>query len=216
MTRIYLVDDHAIVREGLRAVLVNHGHHVVGEAADVPSAIEGILQLQPEVVLLDLGLQGRSGLDLIARLQQRQLDVKVVMLTMSSQPRHVSEAWRLGAKAYVLKGSHSSTVLQAIAAAHNGVRFLDPALATLNGDLVSGSTAEDKLAGLSLREREVMLMVVNGLSSAAIGAQLNLSPKTVDTYRSRLMQKLGVGDVTSLVRLAVREGVIDAEIAQAA
>ncbi len=212
MTRIYLVDDHAIVREGLRAVLVNHGHHVVGEAADVPSAMEGILQFEPQVVLLDLGLQGRSGLDLIARLRQRQLDVKVVMLTMSSQPRHVSEAWRLGANAYVLKGSHSSTVLQAIAAAQNGERFLDPALASLNGDLVSGNAAEDKLAGLSLREREVMLMVVNGLSSAVIGVQLNLSPKTVDTYRSRLMQKLGVNDVTSLVRFAVREGFIDADI----
>jgi two-component system, NarL family, invasion response regulator UvrY len=216
MTRIYLVDDHTIVREGLRAVLVNHGHHVVGEAADVPSAIEGILRLSPQVVLLDLGLQGRSGLDLIARLQQRQLDVKVVMLTMSSQPRHVSEAWRLGASAYVLKGSHSSTVLDAIAAAQNGTRFLDPALAQLNGDLVSGATPEDRLAGLSLREREVMLMVVNGLSSAAIGVQLNLSPKTVDTYRSRLMQKLGVADVTSLVRLAVREGVIDSEWMNAA
>jgi two-component system, NarL family, invasion response regulator UvrY len=216
MTRIYLVDDHAIVREGLRAVLVNHGHQVVGEAADVPSAIEGILHSEPQVVLLDLGLQGRSGLDLIARLQQRQLDVKVVMLTMSSQPRHVSEAWRLGANAYVLKGSHSSTVLNAIAAAQNGTRFLDPALSQLNGDLVSGSTPEDRLAGLSLREREVMLMVVNGLSSAAIGGQLSLSPKTVDTYRSRLMQKLGVSDVTSLVRLAVREGVIDGELMNAA
>jgi two-component system, NarL family, invasion response regulator UvrY len=215
MTRIYLVDDHAIVREGLRAVLVNHGHQVVGEAADVPAAIDGILRFEPQVVLLDLGLQGRSGLDLIGRMQQRQLNVKVVMLTMSSQPRHVSEAWRLGATAYVLKGSHSSTVLQAIAAAQNGIRFLDPALSQLNGDLVSGSASEDRLAGMSLREREVMHMVVNGMSSSAIGTHLNLSPKTVDTYRSRLMQKLGVKDVTSLVRLAVREGLIDGELPKA-
>ena len=199
------------MREGLRAVLVSRGHDVVGEACDVPSAMEGILLLAPQVVLLDLGLQGRSGLDLMVRLHQRQSSVRVVVLTMSSQPRDVSEAWRLGAGGYVLKGSHSSVVLQAIVSAQNGERYLDPALAALNGDLVGGNAPEDRMASLSLREREVMGMVVNGLSSAAIGLNLNLSPKTVDTYRSRLMQKLGVSDVTSLVRLAVREGVIDTQ-----
>ena len=212
MTRIFLVDDHAMVREGLRAVFAANGHEVVGEAADVPAAIDGIVRLAPGIVVLDLGLEGRSGLDLLARLQQRGVTARVVVLTMSSQPRHVAEAWRLGAAGYVLKGSHTSTVLQAIAAAQRGGRFLDPALAALNGDVVGGVAPGDRLAALSLREREVMLLVVNGHSSAAIGAQLSLSPKTVDTYRSRLMLKLDVPDLAALVRYAVREGLIETAI----
>ena len=212
MTRIFLVDDHAMVREGLRAVFVANGFDVVGEAADVPAAMEGIVRLAPGIVLLDLGLEGRSGLDLLARLQQRGVAARVVVLTMSSQPRHVAEAWRLGAAGYVLKGSHASVVLQAIATAQRGGRFLDPALTAFNGDLVGGVAAEDRLSSLSLREREVMLLVVNGHSSAAIGAQLNLSPKTVDTYRSRLMLKLDVPDLAALVRYAVREGLIETSI----
>lgn len=212
MTRIFLVDDHAMVREGLRAVFVANGHEVVGEAADVPAAMDGIVRLAPGIVVLDLGLEGRSGLDLLARLQQRGVTARVVVLTMSSQPRHVAEAWRLGAAGYVLKGSHASTVLQAIATAQRGGRFLDPALTALNGDVVGGVAAEDRMAALSLREREVMLLVVNGHSSAAIGAQLSLSPKTVDTYRSRLMLKLDVPDLAALVRYAVREGLIETAI----
>lgn len=212
MTRVFLVDDHAMVREGLRAVFVANGLEVVGEAGDVATAMEGIVRLEPDIVLLDLGLEGRSGLDLLARLQQRQSAARVVVLTMSSQPRHVAEVWRLGAAAYVLKGSHGSTVLQAIATARRGGRFLDPALARLNGDIVGGVEPDDRTAQLSLREREVMLLVVNGHSSAAIAVQLHLSSKTVDTYRSRLMQKLGVADVAALVRFAVREGLIDPKI----
>ena len=209
MTRIFVVDDHAMVREGLRAVFVAKGHQVVGEAADVPAAMEGIVKLAPDIVVLDLGLEGRSGLDLLARLQQRASSARVVVLTMSSQPRHVAEAWRLGAAGYVLKGSHGSVVLQAITTAQQGGRFLDPALNSLNGDLVGGVALADRMALLSLREREVMLLVVNGHSSAAIGAQLNLSPKTVDTYRSRLMLKLEVPDLPALVRYAVREGFVE-------
>ena len=210
MKRIFLVDDHAMVREGLRAVFVAKGHDVVGEAADVPAAMEGIVRLAPDIVVLDLGLEGRSGLDLLARLQQRGCTARVVVLTMSSQPRHVAEAWRLGAAAYVLKGSHTSVVLQAIGTAQQGGRFLDPALNRFNGDLVGGVAPDDRLALLSQREREVMLLVVNGHSSAAIATQLNLSPKTVDTYRSRLMQKLDVPDLPALVRYAVREGLLEA------
>ena len=209
MTRIFVVDDHAMVREGLRAVFVAKGHQVVGEAADVPAAMAAIVKLEPDIVVLDLGLEGRSGLDLLARLQQRACTARVVVLTMSSQPRHVAEAWRLGAAGYVLKGSHGSVVLQAIATAQQGGRFLDPALNRFNGDLVGGVAPEDRMALLSLREREVMLLVVNGHSSAAIAAQLNLSPKTVDTYRSRLMLKLEVPDLPALVRYAVREGFVE-------
>lgn len=209
MSRIVVVDDHAIVRDGLRAVLTAHGHEVVGEADDAALAIEVIVRSQPDVVLLDLGLVGRSGLDVLARMQQRQVRARAVILTMSSQPRHVAEAWRMGAAGYVLKGSHSCTVLDAITAASAGTRYLDPALAEMGEDLLLGGEAEDGLATLSLREREVLLLVVNGHSSGEIGDRLHLSPKTVDTYRSRLMRKVGVADVAGLVKVAVREGLID-------
>ena len=211
MNRIYLVDDHAIVRTGLRAVLESHGMTVVGESADVQVALVGIASLAPDIVVLDLGLEGRSGLELLSRLQQRRQATRVVVLTMSSQPHHLAEAWRLGATAYVLKGSHGRVLLDAVASAQRGERFLDPALDALADNLLGGVMPEDRLAQLSIREREVMLLVVNGQSSAAIGLLLNLSSKTVDTYRSRLMLKLGINDVTGLVRFAVREGVIDRE-----
>ena len=209
MSRIYLVDDHAIVREGLRTVLAANGHQTVGEAADAPAAIEGILQLEPDLVLLDVGLDGRSGLDVLARLQQRRAAARVVVLTMSSQPGHVSQALRLGAAAYVLKGSRTETLLLAIGTALRGGQFLDPALPRFDDPAPTGSvTAADRLAVLSAREREVMLLVVDSHSSAAIAERLHLSAKTVDTYRSRLMNKLGVDDVVGLVRFAIREGVV--------
>jgi two-component system, NarL family, invasion response regulator UvrY len=208
MSRVFLVDDHALLREGLRAVLAENGHQVVGEAADVPSAIEAILRLAPDIVVLDLGLDGRSGLDLLERMRQHRSAARVVVFTMSAQPHHVAEAWRLGVAAYVLKGSPGSTVLQAIATAQRGARFIDSALGALQADL-GGAGPDDRMAQLSEREREVMLLVVQGHSSAAIGERLHLSPKTVDTYRSRLMQKIGVPDLAALVRFAVRQGLID-------
>jgi two-component system, NarL family, invasion response regulator UvrY len=209
MSRIYLVDDHTLVREGLRTVLAAHGHTTVGEAADAATAIEGIVLLQPDLVLLDLGLGGRSGLDVLARLQQRRLPTRVVVLTMSSQPGHVNEAQRLGAAAYVLKGSHTDSLLLAIGTVLRGGQFLDPALTRFD-DRRSASSVDngDRLARLSSREREVLLLVMDSQTSAAIGERLHLSSKTVDTYRSRLMSKLGVEDVVGLVRFAIREGVI--------
>jgi two-component system, NarL family, invasion response regulator UvrY len=212
MSRIYLVDDHTIVREGLRTVLAAHGHTTVGEAADATTATEGILRLEPDGVLLDIGLDGRSGLDVLARLQQRRLATRVVVLSMSSQPGHVNEALRLGAAAYVMKGSPTDTLLSAINTALRGGQYLDPALPRFDDELAGvGIDTEDRMARLSSREREVLLLVMDSHTSAAIGERLHLSSKTVDTYRSRLMSKLGVEDVVGLVRFAIREGVVPAD-----
>jgi DNA-binding NarL/FixJ family response regulator len=104
MSRVYLVEDHQIMRDGLRALLEARGHTVVGESADPTEALADLLHLDPEVLLLDLSLAGRSGLELQAELQRRHLPVRTVVLTMSAQPHQVAEALRLGASAYVLKG----------------------------------------------------------------------------------------------------------------
>ncbi len=209
MSSIYLVDDHAMLREGLRAVLEAAGHRVVGESADPTEALGALTTLAPELLLLDLSLGARSGFELLSELHRRRHPVRTIVLTMSAQPRHVAEAMRLGAAGYVLKGSPSGELLRAIEAAAQGRRHLGTEVAELAAAALTDPGA-DPLALLSPRERQIIAMVVRGQSSAAIGEALHLSPKTVDTYRSRLMHKLGVADVPALVRLAVRTGLIDA------
>jgi two-component system, NarL family, invasion response regulator UvrY len=206
MTRLYLIDDHALVRDGLRAVLEGGGHTVVGDAAEPTPALADLARLKPDIVLLDLSLGERSGFELLEELQRRKLDARVIVLSMSSQPRHVAEALRLGALGYVLKGSPSIELLEAVQAVSQGRRYLGHSEAelALRGLTESGSGAQ----ALSPRERQVLVMVARGASSTAIGEQLHLSPKTVDTYRSRLMAKLELADVPALVRWAIREGLV--------
>jgi DNA-binding NarL/FixJ family response regulator len=211
MTRLYLVDDHQIMREGLRAMLEAVGHQVVGESADPTEALADLLRLRPDVLLLDLNLGGRSGFELLAELQRRHLPTRCVILTMSAQPRQVAEALRMGACAYVLKGSAASDLLSAIDAAVHGKKHLGPEVADLALQVFTQHDEADPLSTLSPRERQIISMVVNGQSSAKIGLELHLSPKTVATYRSRLMTKLGVSDVPALVRLAVRHKLIDSD-----
>lgn len=208
VTRLYLVEDHTIVREGLRAVLAGAGLQVVGESAQIGQALADIERLEPDVVLLDLGLGERSGLDLLAQLRDRALATRVIVLTVSDRPSHRAEAMRLGAAGYVLKGSSAQDVLRAIEDVLQGRRHF-PGPADPFGHRGAASGGGDPLATLSSRERQIMRMVVSGMSSAAVASELHLSPKTVDTYRSRLMSKLGVHDLANLVRVAVRLGVID-------
>ncbi len=131
MTRLYLVDDHRIMREGLRALLQTAGHVVVGESADPTEALADLLRLKPQVLLLDLNLGGRSGLELLAEMQRRQLPTRCVVLTMSAEPRQVAEALRMGANGYVLKGSAGSDLMQAVDAAAQGKRHLGADVADL-------------------------------------------------------------------------------------
>ena len=211
MTRLYLVDDHQLMREGLRSLLEAKGYSVVGESADPTQALADLLRLRPEVVLLDLNLAGRSGFELLAELQRRHLPTRCVVLTMSAQPHQVAEAMRLGASGYVLKGSAASDLMAAVDAAARGKKHLGADVANLALQVFMQPTNDDPLSTLSPRERQIIIMVVNGRSSAQIGLELHLSPKTVATYRSRLMAKLRVSDVAGLVRLAVRHGLIDSE-----
>lgn len=211
MTSLYLVDDHQIMLDGLRAMLEAVGHQVLGESDDPTQALADLLHLRPEVLILDLNLGGRSGFEVLAEMQRRQIPTRCVVLTMSSQPRQVAEALRMGAAAYVLKGSAGSELINAIAAAVQGKKYLGADVADLALKVFTQHEGADPMAALSPRERQIIIMVVNGRSSAEIGTELHLSPKTVATYRSRLMAKLGVSDVTGLVRLAVRYKLIDAD-----
>lgn len=208
MSRIYLVDDHALVRDGMRAVLEASGHEVVGESDQPTAALADIQRVQPDVVLLDLHLGGESGMTVLDELPRRAPQARTIVLTMSPQPQHISEALRLGASGYVLKGSSAREVLAAIHNVTQGRRHLAHDVADIALRASSPDAAPDPLAMLSARERQIATLVVNGQSSSAIGEALHLSPKTVDTYRSRLMAKIGVSDVTGLVRWAMRVGLV--------
>ncbi len=209
MTRVYLVDDQLILRDGLHALLETAGHQVVGESSDPTQALAEAQQRQAQVMLLDLGLGERSGFEVLQELKRRESPVRAVVLTMSCQPRHVAESVRLGAAGYVLKDSGAPELLQAIESVAAGRRYFGPQVSDLALQALTDESPTDPFALLSPRERQIVTMVVNGLSSASIGTQLHLSPKTVDTYRSRIMAKLGVSGVTGLVRLAVREGLVE-------
>jgi DNA-binding NarL/FixJ family response regulator len=209
MSRLYIVDDQLLLRDGLHALLEGAGHTVVGEGAEPTQVVAEAQQRQAEVMLLDLGLGERSGFEVLQELKRRGSAVRAIIVTMSSQPRHVAEAVRLGAAGYVLKDSGAAELLQAIDAVTAGRRFFGPQVADLALQALADDAPPDPFSTLSPRERQIVTMVVNGMSSAAIGTELHLSPKTVDTYRSRIMTKLGVNGVTALVRLAVREGLIE-------
>jgi two-component system invasion response regulator UvrY len=210
LARIYLVDDHAILREAMTGLLNSHGHDIVGQAEDPMVAAGEIRELLPDLLLVDLKLGLRSGFELLAELQRRNLHIKTIVATMSAQPRDVAQAIRYGAAAYVLKGSTGAEWMQAIEAVLKGQRHYEGKVAELAIQAFSAPD-DDALGTLSAREQQVIVMVVNGQSSAEIGTTLHLSPKTVDSYRSRLMAKLGVRDVQGLVRYALRVGLISAD-----
>ena len=196
------------MRQGLRALLTEAGHEVVGDSGDVTVALAELQRLAPDIVTVDLSLGTRSGMELLAELQRRQLPCRPLVLTMSAQPRHVGMALKLGACGYVLKGSPSEELLQAIATLRAGRRHLGQGVAELAARALAEGAGDDPFASLSVRERQVVTMVVDGHSSNDIATALHLSPKTVDSYRSRLMAKLGAAEVTALVKLALRHGLI--------
>lgn len=207
---VFLADDHAIVRDGLRALLAAQADMtVVGDAANGRDAVRQVLQLRPAVAIVDIAMPEMNGLEAVRQIRQSCPATQAVILSMHATSEHIYEALQAGALGYVLKESAGSEVVAAVRAAHAGRRFLSPRIAdsvvqTLLRD--GPATGEGPLARLSPREREILQSVVEGKSSADIAEALLLSPKTVDTYRSRLMEKLGVSNVAGLVRFAVQHG----------
>lgn len=207
MATVLIVDDHALMREGLRAILETAGHQVVGECDDPATALEQLARLAPDIVLLDLQLGGgQSGFDLLAAARDRPTDVRIIVLTMSLRPRDIADALRLGVQGYVLKGSPSSEMLRAVDAALQGRHYFgsDEADLALQGVYeVHGAHTS-----LSARDRQLLVMLARGESSEAMAQLLQLSPNTVDTYRRRLVRRLGLADEAELLRWAVREGLL--------
>lgn len=210
--RIMLADDHKMLRDGLRALLESEGDMlVVAEAGTVQEAVELAGATLPDVVVMDLGMPGGSGLDAIRQIRAQGLPVRIVVLSMHSGRETVKEALQAGSDGYVPKSTAHTDLVNAIRAVHAGKRFLHPDAVTALVDEFLDRQEETRQAGLlSDRELEVVQLTAMGFISREIGEKLALSPKTVDTYRDRAMLKLNLENRADLIRFAVRAGLLDA------
>ena len=203
--KVLLVDDHAVMREGLAALLTAAGLDVIGTASNGREAVRLARELTPDVVVMDISMPDLNGIEAARQIRVRAPSVRIVILSMHANREHVHQALAAGAEGYVLKESAATEVATAVRAVAAGRRYLSPAIEAAMLE-AGGSTMRGPLESLSAREREVLQLVVEGGSSAEIARTVHLSPKTVETYRSRLMKKLGVHDVTALVKFAVQHG----------
>jgi len=209
--RALLADDHAVVRYGLRALLELSGVQVIGEAGDGREALRIAEEYKPDVAILDVAMPGLNGIDTAAVLRERCPYTRVVILSMHADAEHVHRAFAAGASGYLLKGSASEEIVAAARAVLLGRRYLSRELAHIGLARAERSDKPGPLDSLSDRERQVLQLVVEGHSSAEIAELVNLSPKSVDTYRSRLMKKLGVSDIPALVKFAIQHGLTPAQ-----
>jgi DNA-binding NarL/FixJ family response regulator len=203
--RILVVDDHGIVREGLVAMLrLQDRIKVVGTAASGHEAILAAGRLNPDIILMDLVLPDMNGIDATERILELLPRVRVIILSACHTIEHVYRALRAGALGYVVKDAPPEELARAIHAVSDGRQFLSP---QVTPSVVDGthcySLRQSPLERLSSRERDVLHQIVAGGSSASIAQQLSLSRKTIDTYRSRLMTKLGVSNRSALIRFAI-------------
>ena len=211
---VFLADDHTIVRDGLRYLLEAHGGiKVVGEAGNGRDAVRAVKKLRPDVVVMDILMADLNGIEATDRICQECPATRVVILSMQSSSESILRALRAGARGYLFKESAGRELIQAIHAVHAGHRYLS---AKVSDEVVSACLKQeeafrDPLAALSRREREVLQLVVEGRTSAEIAGTLYLSVKTVDTYRSRLMKKLNIGDVPGLIKFAIQQGLTSLE-----
>lgn len=211
MIKILLADDHKVLRDGLRALLEDSGDMiVVAEAGTVDEAVERAEKYLPDVIVMDLGMPGGSGLDAIRQIRQKGLSVRIVVLSMHSGREMVMQVLQAGSDGYVPKSSAHTDLILAIRTVFNGQRFLHPEATTALVDELLDKQEESKLVAiLSDRERDVLKFTAMGFTSREIGDQLALSPKTVDTYRERAMMKLNIEHRTDIVRFALRAGLLD-------
>ena len=210
---VLIADDHALMRDGLRAILEREGGiEVVATASNGRETVLEARRLNPDIVLMDIVMPELSGIEAAAQIRDHCESTRVIILSMHSTVEHIFRALQAGALGYLLKGSAGSEVVEAVRAVHAGKRYLTRKVSDVVVDgYVREHRASSPLESLSPREREVMLLVVEGRSSREIADALHLSPKTVETHRSRLMEKLGVENVIGLVKFAVQHGLAKPE-----
>jgi two-component system response regulator NreC len=218
--RVLLVDDHAVMRAGLRALLAAEPDmEVVGEASTGEEAVELAEQLRPTVVVMDLSMPGIGGMVATRQIVAKGVPTRVLVLTLHGENEYLLPLLEAGGSGYVTKNCADRDLVEAIRVVSRGDVYLDPGAARLlvkNFREPRENERDHPLARLSAREREVLALTAEGYSSAEIGTRLGISGKTVETYRERLMDKLGLHHRSELVRLALREGLLTASPAAAA
>jgi two-component system, NarL family, response regulator NreC len=206
--RIILVDDHSLVREGVGRLLEEEPDmRVVGSFDESTAAVRFAAREAPDVAVLDVAMPGTSGIDVARRLRAVSPRTQLLMLSMHERQEYVRQALWAGANGYVLKESAGDEVVAAVRAVHAGQRYLSE---RISPRALESDFRHDPLDSLSAREIEVLKLVVDGNSSNQVAALLGLSPKSIDTYRSRLMTKLDVEHLPALVKLAIRRGLTSA------
>lgn len=213
--RVLLADDHAVLRGGLRALLgLEPDMDVVGEVSTGEEAIERVRALRPHVVVMDLAMPGMGGMEATRQVMALDVGTRVLILTSHAEEEYLLPVLEAGASGYVQKTSADKDLILAVRTVARDEVFLYPSATRLllRGYKTAGHGENDPLHDLSEREREVLKLTAEGYGSGEIGKKLFLSPKTVDTYRSRLMQKLGLTHRAELVRFALETGVLKAKL----
>ena len=213
MASVVLVDDHRLLRDGLRAVIEASGEFkVVAEGADGREAIDLAAKHQPDIVVRDIGMPNLSGIEAVSAIRRKSPGSRVVMMSQHDTGSYVQSALREGACGYLLKTAASDELLAALRAATENKCFLSPEVdqTVVESFPQPAEDLESPLHGLTAREREILQLIAEGLSSKEVATRLSISVRTVDSHRSAVMGKLGVHKVAGLVRFAIREGLIAA------
>lgn len=208
MARILLADDHQIVRQGFKALLEQAGFTVVGEATNGRQAVELAGRLKPDIAVLDLVMPLLNGLDAGRQILSLDQGIRVILLTMHTEEYQIVAALRAGIRGYLLKTQAAEDLVQAIREVQRGEVYLSPGVSRV---LVEGYVSRPgaEAQPLTAREREVLQLVAEGKTSKEIASLLDLSVKTAESYRSRIMEKLDIHDTAGLVRYAIRHGFIE-------
>ncbi len=207
---VLIVDDHAVVREGLRAFLeLQDGIAVVGEASDGNEAIEQAARLLPDVILMDLVMPELDGLAAMRTIRAGTPEVRVIVLTSYLDDATLLPALRAGAAGYLLKNAQPQEIARAVRAAHAGEALIDPVVAARMVETLAGEDREEPLDRLTPREREVLILIGRGFPNKLIARELGLSEKTVKAHVGRVLAKLEVTDRTQAAVIAVRAGLVD-------
>lgn len=205
---VLLADDHQVLRDGLKTLLEAQGDiRVVGASADGVEAVAAAAQLKPDVVVMDISMPDMNGVEAARRIHAARAQTRIVMLSMHSDAEHVYRALEAGATGYLLKNSAGSELVAAVRAVHAGRRYLTE---KINELVIAGYLGEKRAASplesLSKRERDILQHIVDGRNNRETAELLHISVKTVETYRSRMLQKLGIKNVTELVKFAITHG----------
>jgi DNA-binding NarL/FixJ family response regulator len=212
--RLLLADDHALVRAGFRSLIETiDGVEIVGEAGEGYEAVRLIAELRPDIALLDISMPGLNGLEVTARVAAMRPRTQVLMLSMHADREYIHRAFRAGASGYLLKNGERRELEMAVRAVAKGEGWLSPAISkSVIADLgVSRSAVGGDAEALTPRQRQILQLVAEGLSTKEIATRLDLSVKTVESHRGQLMERLDVHNVAGLVRYAIRRGIVRAE-----